>query len=69
MVGSLFISNSNKMRKKIAVNIGLVIIVVFILDLAIGKTLRHFYFTETSGTHYRTTYAIDSTKAEILVFG
>jgi len=69
MAGSSFISNSNKMLKKITGNIGLVLIVVFIFDLAIGKTLRHFYFTETSGLHYRTTYSIDSTKADILVFG
>ena len=31
--------------------------------------MKHFYFTETSGLHYRSTYAIDSTTAEVLVFG
>jgi len=55
--------------KKIFINIGLVILVLFILDLCIGKTLRHFYFTETSGPYYSTTHAMDSTKADILIFG
>jgi hypothetical protein len=57
------------MVKKIFLNIAFIILVVAILDFAIGKTLRHFYFTEKSGLHYRTTYSMDSTKAEILVFG
>ena len=61
--------NHSSMIKKLILNIGLVILVVFILDFAIGKTLRHFYFKETSGFHYRTTYSIDSTKAAILIFG
>ena len=57
------------MVKKLALNILLVAGVVFILDFAIGKILRHFYFKETSGLHYRTTYSMDSTKAQVLVFG
>jgi len=43
--------------------------IVFLLDFTIGKILRHFYFKETSGMHYRTTYSMDSTRAEVLVFG
>ncbi len=57
------------MLKKIFSNILLVFLVIFILDFAIGKTLRYFYFNETSGLHYRTTYSMDSTNAEILIFG
>lgn len=57
------------MIKKILINILLVIVIIALLDLVIGKILRHFYFTETSGLHYRTTYSIDSTKAEIIVLG
>jgi len=44
-------------------------VVLFILDLAIGKILEHFYFKQTSGAFYRTTYSMDSTNAKILIFG
>mgnify|MGYP001396239892 CR=1 FL=1 len=47
------------------------IIVSFILicDRGIGTILKMFYFRQESGDGYRTTYAIDSTLADILVFG
>jgi len=45
------------------------IIILIISDFLIGKTLRYIYFNETSGLDYRTTFAIDSTKADIIVFG
>ncbi len=47
------------------------IIVSFILicDRGIGILLKNFYFSQESGDGYRTTYAIDSTVADILVFG
>jgi hypothetical protein len=57
------------MIKKIIFNLAIVTSVVFVLDFAIGRTLRHFYFKETSGFHFRTTYALETTKADILVFG
>ncbi len=57
------------MFKKLIFNIAIVAGVVFILDQVIGRTLRHFYFKESSGLHYRTTYSMDSTRAEVLVFG
>ena len=57
------------MIRKIVFNIIIVIAVVFVLDLAIGKTLSYFYFKESSGLHYRTTFSIDSTTAEVLIFG
>ncbi len=47
----------------------IVVTVVFILDFSIGRTLRHFYFKETSGLHYRSTFSMDSTMAEVLIFG
>jgi hypothetical protein len=57
------------MLKKIILNIALVGITVFVLDFSIGKLLRHFYFTEFSGSHQRTTYSMEKTKADILIFG
>lgn len=55
--------------KKFWFNILIVAGIVFVLDFAIGKTLRHFYFKEISGFQYSATYAIDSTKADIVIFG
>jgi hypothetical protein len=47
----------------------LLFLAVILLDRAIGSVLRHFYFRQVSGMAYRTTYSIDSTEAELLVFG
>jgi len=55
--------------KKIIFNIIIVAFVVGIIDFAMGSLLRHFYFNEMSGLHFRTTYSMDSTKANVLVFG
>ncbi len=57
------------MLKKLVLNILLVAVVVFVLDFAIGRTLRHFYFKEVAGFHYRTTYSMEQTNQEVLVFG
>src|ERR1022692_3882494 len=47
----------------------LFLVILFALDSVIGGMLKHFYFRQESGFLYRTTYALDSTKAEILIFG
>jgi len=55
--------------KKIAVKFAVLALILFILDYALGKSLKHYYFKNTSGLFYRTTFVIDSTNAETLVFG
>lgn len=57
------------MIKKIIYNLLIVIALVYILDLGIGKLLQYFYFQQSSGFQYRTSFAIEKTKADILVFG
>jgi len=57
------------MIKKLILNISIVAVVVFVLDFAIGRTLRYFYFKETSGQHFRTTCSMETTEADLLVFG
>ncbi len=57
------------MIKKITLNLTIVILIIFILDFSIGSTLRYFYFKESSGLHYRTTYSLETTEAELLIFG
>lgn len=47
----------------------LFLFILFILDFGIGSLLKNFYFKQQSGLLYRTTYSIDSTNADILIFG
>jgi hypothetical protein len=46
-----------------------IILIVTLSDFIIGNLLRHYYFKQIAGEGYRTTYAMDSTTADILVFG
>jgi hypothetical protein len=43
--------------------------IVVILDFTIGSLLRIFYFKQDSGLLYRTTYSIEKTTADLLIFG
>ena len=45
------------------------LLIVFALDFAIGSLLRYYYFKQTSGFYYRTTYSLEETKADVLIFG
>lgn len=38
-------------------------------DFLLGKALRYWYFKQESGLLYRTTYAMDITRSEALIFG
>jgi hypothetical protein len=51
------------------VKLFLFLIIVFFLDYTIGNILKYLYSKQESGFLYRTTYSIDSTKADILIFG
>lgn len=42
---------------------------LLILDFLIGNILSHYYFKNQRNYNYRTTYAIDSTTASLLIFG
>lgn len=42
---------------------------VFVSDFLIGNLLSYYYFKQQRGADYLTTYAIDSTKADLLIFG
>jgi len=63
-----FLKSENKFLR-FSVNLVLLFLIVFLFDRAGGAILKHFYFSQTSGLGYRTTYSIDSTNADILVFG
>lgn len=57
------------MIKKLILNLLILFSLIFVVDYITGRTLRHFYFNESSGLHYRTTYSMDSTMAEMLIIG
>jgi hypothetical protein len=62
------ISILNKYYKFILKSFVLIFCLI-IIDTLTGNLLRHFYFKQIAGENYRTSYSIDSTNAEILVFG
>lgn len=47
----------------------LIIIIILVIDQGIGTILKHFYFRQKHGEASNITYAIDSTVADILIFG
>jgi hypothetical protein len=63
----------NKVRKIKSLNflykLFIFILIVFIFDFTIGSLLKYYYFKQSSGFYYRTTYSIEKTKADILIFG
>jgi hypothetical protein len=65
MEANLFIFNFKMFFKKLFV---LFLLLVF-LDIVIGNILSFYYFRQKSGLQYRTTFSIDSTKAEVIIFG
>lgn len=54
---------------KFTLNILILLLLIGIFDQVIGRILKQYYFKQESGLYYRTTYAIDSTTADIVVFG
>ena len=44
-------------------------LIVFVLDFFIGSGLRYLYFKQHNGFQFRTTYSLEKTNADILIFG
>lgn len=47
----------------------ILLLLLVIIDQVVGAILKRLYFKQIAGLNYRTTYSIDSTQADILVFG
>jgi len=45
------------------------IIIVFVADRLLGAVLKKYYFKQEAGYDYLTTYAIEKTSAELVIFG
>ncbi len=55
--------------KKLLVRLFTLLLAVILLDFIIGSLLGAFYFKLKFGYLYRTTYSIEQTKEDILIFG
>ena len=69
MLQVLMTDSTIKGIKRFFFRLILISFIIFLCDFCIGTILKFFYFRQSSGLLYRATYAIDSTKADILVFG
>lgn len=54
---------------RFSLNLLILFLIVFLLDRVSGTVVKRLYFSQVAGANYRTTYSIDSTRADILVFG
>lgn len=63
----------NKIRKNKYLYFLLKLFILFVilvaLDFTIGNVLNYFYFRQESGMQFRTTYSIEKTRADVLIFG
>jgi hypothetical protein len=55
--------------KRFLVNLLVFLGLLFAFDKALGFMLQQLYFKQLAGEYYRATYSIDSTKADLLIFG
>lgn len=64
---------TNKIRNNIYVcvliKLVLLFVIVFFIDFSFGLLLRNLYFSQQSGKLYRTTYSLEKTKSDLLIFG
>src|SRR5689334_2310832 len=44
-------------------------VILFVLDYVCGAVLHYFYFRQSSGWNYRTTYSMEKTTDSLLIFG
>src|SRR5258705_13588645 len=59
----------NNIHRNFFMKLFVLFITVFFLDFIIGSLLNIFYFKQYTGFQYRTTYSIEKTTADLLIFG
>ncbi len=62
-------SDKKKNWKHFLLNGVVFLVLIILFDFILGQLLQYYYFKIKSGTQYRTTYAIEKTKADIIIFG
>lgn len=69
MVKVTLVNIKNASFKFFLLKFGTFLAILFILDFLSGNILRYYYFKQDNGVEYQTTYSIEKTTADILVFG
>ena len=69
MVVNLSIFNFDLSMRKFILSLLFGLFLVIIGDYAVGSALEYFYFKTSSGLLQRTTFALEETEADILIFG
>jgi hypothetical protein len=69
MFNTLTECNWNKSSYSSLKKILLFLFFFYILDFVTGELLKYYYFTQDSGPLYQTTFAIEGTRADLLIFG
>ena len=59
----------NNGHQKILLKLFFFLTTLVLLDFIIGSLLNYFYFKQKSGFLYRTTYAIEKTTEDVIIFG
>jgi len=59
----------NKSVNQFFIKLAALFLLIVLVDFSLGKLLRYYYFKQESGLLYRTTYSMEKTKDECLVFG
>jgi hypothetical protein len=59
----------NNKTGRLLYKLGLLAVIIVGGDFLLGKVLRYFYFKQESGLLYRTTYAMEVTHSDALIFG
>jgi hypothetical protein len=54
---------------KFTVHSVFLLLIVWLIDLAAGSVLRHFYFSQTKGDDARAVYTIEKANADLMIFG
>lgn len=69
----MIISSIYKIKKNpikyFLLKLAVLLAIIFVLDYSIGNMLCYFYFKQERGAQYLSTYSIDSTNADLLIFG
>lgn len=69
MIKSYLYKLKKNVYQKFLIKLLVLFITLVFLDFIIGSLLNIFYFKQESGLQYRTTYSIEKTTADLLIFG
>jgi len=64
-----FLYRFQKLQRNVIFKLCIAFIFLYCLDYVFGAAIKYFYFRQTSGPQFVTTYSIEKTEANILIFG